>query len=146
MTIRLNPYLGFRREAREAMEHYRSILGGELTTSTFAEFGVSDDPADADLLMHSMLTTPEGLVLMAADTPAAMEWTQGSGDFSVSLSGDADDEARLRGVFDALATDGQVLEPLVQAPWGDAFGMVKDRFGITWLVNVAGSGAGPAEG
>ncbi len=87
MVTRLNPYLSFRDTAREAMEFYRSVFGGELTMSTFAEYGMETEPGEANLLMHAMLESPGGLVLMGADTPSSMEHTPGGG-VSVSLSGD----------------------------------------------------------
>lgn len=137
MPTQLNAYLTFRDNAREAMEFYRSVFGGELVVSTFGEFGatVSDDPAEADKVMHSQLTTPTGLVLMGADTPNGMDLTAGS-NFSMSLSGD--DEADLRDYWDQLVEGGQVIEELAQAPWGDHFGMCVDRFGTPWMVNIAG--------
>jgi PhnB protein len=138
MAVILNPYLNFRTGTREVMEFYQSVFGGELNVSTFADFGAAQDPAEADLVMHSQLTTPD-LTLMAADVPPRMDLASGS-TISVSLSGD--DDAKLRGWYDALADGGTVLEPLTVAPWGDTFGMVVDRFGTTWLVNISGSGAG----
>lgn len=71
MATTLNPYISFRDNAKEAMEFYRSVFGGELTTSTFAEYSASEDPAEQDKLMHAQLKSPNGLVLMAADTPNA---------------------------------------------------------------------------
>lgn len=138
MAVTLNPYLNFRTGTREVMEFYQSVFGGELNVSTFADFGATQDPSEADLVMHSQLTTPD-LTLMAADVPARMELASGS-TISVSLSGD--DDAKLRGWYDALADGGTVLEPLTVAPWGDAFGMLVDKFGTTWLVNIAGPGTG----
>ncbi len=136
MTVRLNPYLSFRDNAKEAMTFYHSVFGGELTSSTFAEYHASEDPAEQDKWMHSMLETPDGMTLMGADTPNAMEFQPPNG-FSVSLSGD--DEAALRGYWDKLSDGATVMMPLEKAPWGDTFGMLTDRFGISWLVNVAGS-------
>ena len=135
MATNLNPYISFKDDAREAMEFYRSIFGGELTVSTFKEFGVSEDPAEADKLMHSQLQTASGLVFMAADTPSSMEYQPGSR-ISMSLSGD--DDAELSRYFDRLAEGGTVQVPLEHAPWGDKFGMVTDKFGVDWMVNVAG--------
>lgn len=136
MATLLNPYLGFRDTAKEAMEFYHSVFGGELTTSTFAEFQASEDPAERDKIMHSMLTTDSGLVLMAADTPNSMDYTPGN-NHSISLSGE--DEAELRGYWDKLSAGGNVTMPLERAPWGDTFGMCVDKFGISWLVNIAGA-------
>ena len=134
MAVRLNPYLSFRDNARQAMEFYHSIFGGELTLSTFAEFQASEDPAEQDKIMHGELATEHGLRLMGADTPNGMDYTPAAG-FSVSLSGD--DEKELRRYWDALSSSGTVTVPLDRAPWGDTFGMCIDRFGINWLVNIA---------
>ena len=139
MTTRLNPYLGFRDTAREAMEFYRSVFGGDLTISTFAELQASEDPAEQDKVMHSMLTTENGLTLMASDTPNSMEVTPGT-NYSVSLSGE--DDAELRGYWEKLSDGGTVTMPLDKAPWGDSFGMCVDKYGVSWLVNISASGGG----
>jgi PhnB protein len=136
MTVRLNPYLSFRDNARAAMEFYESVFGGELTLNTFADLQGSDDPAEKDKIMHGMLETDNGLTLMGADTPNSMDFTPG-GEFSVSLSGD--DETTLRGYWDKLSGGGTVTVPLEKAPWGDSFGMCIDKFGVNWMVNIAGS-------
>lgn len=135
MAVRLNPYINFRDKTRQAMEFYRSVFGGELTVTTFAELHASEDPAEQDKLMHSMLEAENGLVLMAADTPNSMEYTPVTG-MSVSLSGDEEDV--LQGYWDKLSEGGTVMMPLEKAPWGDTFGMCVDKFGISWLVNIAG--------
>jgi len=135
MTL-LNPYLGFRDTAKQAMEFYRSVFGGELTLSTFGEMHASEDPAEQQKIMHGMLTSPSGLVLMGADTPNRMNYTPGD-NYSISLSGD--DDAELRGYWEKLSDGATITAPLTQAPWGDAFGMCTDRFGVNWLVNIAGN-------
>ncbi len=137
MPTRLNPYLGFRDNARQAMEFYRSVFGGDLTMSTFAEFQASQDPAEGPKIMHAMLIAPNGFVLMGADTPKDRPHTPGD-TYSVSLSGD--DEAELRGYWDKLSPGAKVTWPLAKAPWGDTFGMLTDRFGVSWMVNIAGPG------
>ena len=134
MAVRLNPYINFRDNAREAMEFYRSVLGGELDLNTFADFQASDDPDERDKIMHGQLEADAG-TLMGADTPAGMDFAVPSG-FAVSLSGD--DEETLRGYWDGLSQGGTVTMPLERAEWGDHFGMLVDRFGITWMVNIAG--------
>jgi PhnB protein len=137
MVTRLNPYLSFRDNAREAMEFYHSVFGGDLTISTFGEANASDDPADADKVMHAQLLTDRGLALMGADTPSSMELPVGAGAHQLSLSGD--DEAELRGYWDKLSAEGTLGVPLEKAPWGDYFGMCTDRFGIPWMVNITAS-------
>jgi len=136
MASKLNPYLSFKDTAREAMEFYKSVFGGELFVSTFGEMG-DPDAAEAGLVMHSSLQTPSGYTLFASDTPPSMPFTPGS-QITVSLSGDDGDE--LRGYWEKLSADGTVRMPLERQVWGDEFGMVTDRFGIEWMVNIAGEG------
>jgi PhnB protein len=132
--VRLNPYLNFRDTARQAMEFYQSVFGGQLMLNTFAEFQASEDPSEQDKIMHATLEANNGLVLMAADTPNSMEYTPAAG-LSVSLSGD--DERLLRGYWEGLTAGGTVTLPLEKAPWGDTFGMCVDKFGISWMVDIA---------
>ena len=134
----LNPYLSFRDgAAREAMEFYQSVFGGELTVSTFGEYQMPGVTAtEADWVMHAQLATPSGFTLMASDTPAAMPARRVGSSITISLSGSETDE--LRGYWEKLAEGGDVQLPLDQAPWGDWFGQLIDRFGTSWMVNIAG--------
>ncbi len=132
MASRLNPYLNFDGNARQALEFYASVLGGNLTLSTFAEFGATDSP-DADKIMHGQLETEAGYTIMGADTPAGMQF-HGMHGFGVSLSGD--DAEALRRYWDGLSASGTVTMPLQQQVWGDEFGMFTDKFGVPWLVNI----------
>jgi PhnB protein len=132
----LNPYLNFRDNAREALEFYRDVFGGDLTVMSYKDGGMPHDPAEADKVMHGQIVAPNGFWLMASDVPAAMGTPNGNG--SISLSGD--DEADLRGYWDKLSAGATILEPLRTAPWGDSFGMLVDRFGVSWLVNIAAPG------
>ncbi|GIG30777.1 VOC family protein [Cellulomonas marina] len=142
MTTELAPYLSFRDQARACLEFYASVLGGEATFSTFGEFGMSQDAAERDLVMHGQLVTARGLKIMAADTPSTMEVTAPGG-FSMSLFGGPEDEAEMRGFFEGLLEGGTQTVPLEKAPWGDTFGMLVDRFGVPWMVNIGGA---PDEG
>ncbi|MCR2764536.1 VOC family protein [Microbacterium sp. zg.B48] len=128
----LNPYLSFQREARTAMEFYQSVFGGDLEVSTFGEYeGMVQDPSENDLVMHAQLTSPDGMVLMASDTPSGMQYTPPAG-IAVSLSGG--DEPQLEGLWNALADGGTVTMPFEVPPWGGRFGMLRDKFGIEWMV------------
>ena len=133
MASRLNPYISFKGNAREAMEFYTSVFGGELATSTFGEYG--DTGPNADGIMHAQLETPSGFTIMAADTPDGMSYEPGT-NITVSLSGDDRDE--LRNYWTKLSDGGTVSVPLEKQMWGDEFGQLTDRFGIGWLVNIAG--------
>ncbi len=134
MASTLNPYLQFRDTARPAMEYYREVFGGDLNLSTFGDFGDPSQP-NADGIMHANLTTPSGFTLMASDTPPGMDYSPGT-NISVSLSGD--DAAELRGYWEKLSDGGTVSLPLEKQMWGDEFGQCTDKFGISWMVNIAG--------
>jgi PhnB protein len=132
VASRLNPYISFNGNARQAMEFYKSVLGGTLSLSTFGEFGAKDAP-EADKIMHGMLESDSGFTLMGADMPPGMEHNPGN-NMTVSLSGDDDEE--LRGYWDKLSDGGAVSVPLEKQMWGDVFGMCTDQFGIPWMVNI----------
>jgi PhnB protein len=141
MTTRLNPYLNFSNNAREAMEFYQSVLGGDLRISTFEEYGGAPEGLEADNVMHAMLETPNGMVLMASDTPPEMSHgggEPGGGPTSVALSLSGDDAEELRGYWERLTARASVTMPLQMQMWGDEFGMLVDEFGNTWMVNIAG--------
>lgn len=131
MATRLNPYISFTDNARQAMEFYQSVFGGKLTLNTFGEYGAPDGPG-ANNIMHGQLDTDSGLTLMAADTPPG-ETHQVGNNFAVSLSGEDADE--LRGYWKKLSAGGEVSVPLEKQMWGDEFGMCVDQFGIPWMVN-----------
>ena len=135
MASRLNPYISFDSNARQAMEFYKEVFGGNLTMNTFGEYGAQDSP-DADKIMHSQLETDSGFTLMDADTPAGMERNPGD-TIAISLSGDDADAAALRGYWEKLSDGGNVTMPLEKQMWGDEFGMCVDQFGIPWMVNIA---------
>jgi PhnB protein len=134
MASQLNPYLNFNGNARQALEFYAGVFGGELTLNTFAQFGAAQGSADADRIMHGMLQTEAGYTIMGADVTSDMAYQPPAG-FSVSLSGD--DADALRGYFEQLAASGTVTMPLDKQVWGDEFGMCVDGFGVSWLVNIA---------
>ena len=132
MTSRLNPYVSFQDNARQAMEFYKDVFGGTLTISTFGEYGDPTAPG-ADGIMHAQLETDNGFTLMASDTPPGMSRNPGD-NISISLSGD--DEQELRGYWDKLSSGGNITMPLEKQMWGDFFGSCVDRFGVSWLVNI----------
>jgi PhnB protein len=129
----LNPYINFRDNARQALEFYKDVFGGDLRVSTFGEYGDPNQPG-ADGVMHGQLETDSGFTLMAADTPPGMDVSSGAGNITISLSGD--DEQQLRGYWDKLSEGGTVTMPFEKQMWGDLFGMCTDKFGVPWMVDV----------
>ena len=138
MQSKLNPYLSFKDNTREAMEFYRTVFGGKLDLSTFKDLHASQDPSEDNMIMHSVLEADNGITIMASDTPSRMEYRAGT-NMSMSLSGD--NEAELKAYFEKLSVGGMVIMPLEKAIWGDSFGMCTDTFGVPWLVNITGQKA-----
>ncbi len=134
MPTNLNPYLSFKDNARQAMEFYQAVFGGKLAMQTFKEFHASQDPSEDNKIMHAELKADNGITFMAADTPNGMEYRPYS-NISMSLTGD--NESELRNYFQKLSAGGNVRMPLEKAPWGDTFGMCTDKFGVSWMVNIA---------
>jgi PhnB protein len=133
MQTKLNPYLSFKDNTREAMDFYRTVFGGELRLNTFKELHASQDPSEDNMIMHSVLEADNGISFMASDTPSRMEYRAGT-NMSMSLSGE--NEAELKSYFEKLSVGGIVIMPLEKAMWGDSFGMFTDKFGVQWLVNI----------
>ena len=140
----LDSYLFFDGKCADAMKFYQKTIGGELMA--MMKYSESPDPESCgagpgasqearDRIMHAHLLI-EGRNLMASDTPAHMEF-KGAGNISVSLSGT--DEAALSGYWTRLKDGAEILQPLEKAPWGDSFGMLADKFGVVWLVNITGA-------
>lgn len=139
MQTKLNPYLSFQGNAREAMEFYKSVFGGELTLSTFGESGMSGEGITPDGIMHASLTAENGITLMAADSATGMREFIAGTNVSLSLSGD--NEAELTDYYNKLVDGGKVEQALEKAPWGDTFGMCIDKFGTFWMVNISAKAA-----
>ena len=134
MATRLIPYLHFDGTAREAMEFYRSVFGGTLELARYADMG-PHDPADAERIMHGDLAT-DHFELMGSDVPTGQAAPRPPA-HGVAVS--AEDSPQSREYVERLAEGGTVIVPLATAPWGNAFGMVIDRYGIEWMVNLAPS-------
>jgi PhnB protein len=130
---KLNPYISFKDTAREAMEFYKTVFGGELKMTTFKDGHVPCDPSEENHIMHSVLEADNGVMFMASDTPSNMEYHTGRG-MSISLSGE--NEAELTGYWEKLAVGAAIEQPLTKAPWGDTFGMLTDKFDVRWMVNI----------
>lgn len=144
MSINLNPYLNFHGNAREALEFYHSILGGELDLRRYDSIpgmmGSDDDPAESAKIMHGQLDTPDGLTIMAADYPSSMAGLPDatSGGSTVCVWGGGDNIGRMEAVWDSLTEGAQIRQPLAKAPWGGKFGMLSDRYGVPWMFNIDG--------
>jgi PhnB protein len=132
VASRLNPYVNYRDNAREALEFYKDVFGGNLSINTFGEYGDPNAP-EANNVMHGQLETDQGFTLMASDTPPGMDYNPGN-NITISLSGD--DEQELRGYWEKLSEGANVTMPLEKQMWGDVYGQCTDKFGVQWMVDI----------
>lgn len=143
MTTAMTPYLRFGGVAREAMEFYQSVFGGELSVLTFQEGMGETNPQIADQVMHSSLHVERGMHLMASDTPPQMNVTPNG---TIAISGDGTggdtDVETLKGWWTKLSVDSRIDVPLEKAPWGDYFGQLSDRFGVVWMFDIGEASMG----
>jgi PhnB protein len=132
MTSTLSPYLNFNANAAEAMRFYQSVLGGDLSIQTFGEAGMAQTDQEKNLTVHAALTA-DGITLYASDGRPGVDVKFGD---SVHLSLQGSDEQTLTSYFKGLAAGGHVDMPMAKQFWGDTFGMLTDKFGMHWMVNV----------
>lgn len=130
-AIKLDPYLFFKGECREAMEFYQSVFGGELQVQTYGDVpGAAPASGKESWVMHANLTGGD-VTLMASDAEQASPEAK-----KIELSLGGDDEAKLRKIFEGLSAGGQVRSALKKEFWGDTFGTLTDKYGILWMVNI----------
>lgn len=135
MSVNAVTHLNFRGDARAALAFYQSVFDGQLTVVTYKDAGNVQDPAEADQVMWGQVTADNGFRVMAYDVPSGKPWDQGENAFFLSLRGDTAEE--VTAYWDGLAEGATVLQPLSPAQWAPLYGMLKDRFGVTWVVDVA---------
>ncbi|UMP04841.1 VOC family protein [Amycolatopsis sp. EV170708-02-1] len=133
MGSRLNPYIRYNGNARQAMEFYGEIFGGKLEVGTIADFRSPDSPA-ADKVMHARLDTPNGYTLMACDVDGQVEDVPHSPGNNVAVYLGGDEE--IRGYFEQLSAGGTVTMPLEKQLWGDEAGALVDKFGVSWMFDI----------
>jgi len=144
MSIKTVAHLNFRGTAAHALNFYQSVFGGQLVVVTYKDAGAVQDPADADQVMWGQVTAENGFAIMAYDVPSRMPWSAGENLFFVSVRGDAEDE--IKGFWERLSDGATVIQLLAPAAWAPLYGMLKDRFGVIWVLDVATpyTGADPA--
>ncbi|MEU6291228.1 VOC family protein [Streptomyces sp. NPDC127168] len=139
MSVGAVTHLNFRGDARAALTFYASAFGGDVAVVTYKDAGSVQDPAEADQVMWGQVSTADGPCVMAYDVPSGLPWNQGENAFFVSLRGDGPDGADEIGAYwEKLAEGATVLRPLAPAEWAPLYGMLRDRFGVTWVLDVVG--------
>jgi PhnB protein len=148
MTIQTTTHLNFRGDARAALDFYQSVFGGHTVISTYADVGMPLDSPGADNVVFGLVASDNGFRVMAYDIPGETGGTLTGGTSTrrennttvtdqalfVCINADTLDEAR--GYWDGLVDRATVVEPLAASAWSAGFGMLTDRFGVTWSVGV----------
>ncbi|RCG26893.1 VOC family protein [Sphaerisporangium album] len=134
MSVNAVTHLNFRGDAREALEFYRSVFGGHVVMVTYKDAGNIQDPSEADQVMWGQVAADSGFRVMAYDVPSRMPWNQGENAFFVSLRGQTTEE--VTAYWEKLSAGATVVQPLGPAQWAPLYGMLNDRFGVTWVVDV----------
>jgi len=135
MSVKTVAHLNFRGDAEQALTFYKSVFGGHKVTVTYKQANAVQDPSQADQVMWGQVTAPNGFSVMAYDVPSHMSWDAGEKPFFISVRGDSEDE--LRDFWERLTEGAVVIQPLSPAAWAPLYGMLKDRFAITWVFDVA---------
>jgi PhnB protein len=135
MAISINPYVHFVDNAQEALDFYKQALGAEVTINKFGEFGTPDNDPSHDLIMHAEVTFA-GTKFFVSDSLPMGGVKQGGENVELSITGGKADDEQLTQYFTALSDGATITAPLETAPWGAKFGMLVDKFGIHWMVNV----------
>lgn len=134
MTIKTVTHINFRRQARAALEFYQHVFGGEIMLVTHAQAYGTTDPAEAELISWGQVASAAGFAVMAFDVPAQQAWSAGDAPYFVSVRGD--DPAELSAYWAKLSEGATVVQPLAASGWAKLYGMLKDQFGVTWVLDV----------
>ena len=150
MSVNTVAHLNFHGEAGEALKFYQSVFGGDVQIATYGDFGMPKNLPDAEKVVFGQIVAPNGFRVMAYDVPGAEEpvgvapttrrengMTITDEKFFLSVRGDTTDEV---GAFwEKLSVGATIIEPFGPAQWAPAFGMLTDRFGTSWILDVAAS-------
>ncbi|MFG3436695.1 VOC family protein [Nonomuraea sp. NPDC047897] len=140
MSVKSVTHLNFRGDARAALDLYQSVFGGDLAVVTYQDAGSVQDPAEADQVMWGQVVADNGFHVMAYDVPSGLPWDRGENAFFVSLRGDTTEE--VTAYWEKLSVGATVVQPLAPAQWAPLYGMLRDRFGVLWVVDVVSEYSG----
>lgn len=135
MSVKTITHLNFRDDARQALDFYHTVFGGTVAIVTYQDAGNVSDPAKADNVMWGQVIADSGFHVMAYDVPSQTAWNQGENSFFVAVSGDT--PAEITGYWEKLSEGGTIIQPLQPAQWAPLYGMLKDRFGVVWVLSVS---------
>ena len=133
MTIKTVPHINFRGDARSALDFYQSVFGGDITIVTYQDAHAVQDPEKADQVMWGQVASSAGFAVMAYDVPSRLDWNAGEIPFFVSVRGEAEEISRC---WTKLCEGATILQALGPANWAAVYGMLKDKFGVTWVLDA----------
>jgi PhnB protein len=134
----INPYIHFNGNAEEAFTFYQSVFGGEFAMiRRFKDMSIPGLPIsemEANKIMHIALPIGQHSVLLGSDTPEFMgKHNENENRSKISINAESKEEADH--LFNGLSVGGKVEMPIEDSPWGTYFGMLRDKYGIEWMVN-----------
>jgi PhnB protein len=135
MTLTATTHLNFRGNARAALAFYQAAFDGQITLVTYQDAGRVEQPAEADQIIWGQVATASGMRVMAFDVPASRPYHPGENAVFVVVAGSTAEE--VTGTWARLSDGATVLQPLAPSPWSPLYGMLQDRFGITWVISLA---------
>lgn len=135
MSIETTTHLNFRGTARAALTFYQSVFGGEIVLVTHSQTYPEFAPDEADHIAYGQVASTDGFRIMAFDVPATRPYDPGIAPVFVSVRGQAADE--IQAYWSKLAEGATVLFPVAPSAWSPLYGMLTDRFGVTWVLDVA---------
>jgi PhnB protein len=135
MSVKSTAHINFRGDARDALEFYKSVFGGHMTVVTFADAHNVSELSEANQVMWGEVVAPNGFHVMAYDVPSKLGWHQGENAFFFSIRGETAQE--ISELWDRLSVGSTIKAPLAPSGWTPAYGMLQDRFGVTWVLDVA---------
>ncbi|WP_016908703.1 VOC family protein [Streptomyces xiaopingdaonensis] len=140
MSLKSVAHLNFRGDARAALEFYHSVFGGEIAVVTYGDAGTASDATEAKHVIWGQVVADDGFHVMAYDVPAGTPWNRGENAFFLSLRGETEEE--ITGCWEKLSAGATVAHPLAPSQWAPLYGMLTDRFGVVWVVDVASEYSG----
>lgn len=134
MSVNAVTHLNFRGDARQALEFYHSAFGGDVAIISYKDAGNVQEPSEADQVMWGQVAADNGFRVMAYDVPSRMPWNQGENAFFVLLRGETSQE--ISAYWEKLSNGATIVQELAPAQWAPLYGMLKDQFGVTWVMDV----------
>ncbi|WP_145202321.1 VOC family protein [Sphingobium sp. B2] len=134
MPFAVTTHLNFRGQARAALDFYKQVFGGEQMLMTYGAMGQPQLADSPDHVIWGQVISDDGFQIMAFDVRAGQDYDAGANAFYVSLRGSSIDEIHQR--WNALAMGATILQPIGPSAWSPLYGMLTDRFGVTWIVEV----------